>query len=228
MTQMTRLENSELSRKQCTNCQRWFERTIFPRRSARCKECLLATAQALIHSPEQVQKRKERRANLTPEQREAERERGRRKYANRMAERKQHASEHRQSRKEMDNARARELRAQSPERRARQRFSVWKSKLKHEYGITPEIHEMIHEDQAGKCYFCDVNGPSRGQRGLVIDHDKETGFVRGLLCRQCNANFVDEYKKLPEELQDSSRANVYLLRGETGEYIESIKQRLAS
>ena len=228
MTQMTLLENSEPSRKQCHNCHRWFERTTFPHRSARCKECHLARAREFSRTPEQVHKRKERRANFTSEQRAAERERGHRRYANRTPEQKQQAYERRQSRTEIDNARARELRSQSPERRARQRFSVWKSTLKHQYGITPEIHEVMYQDQGGKCYFCDAHRPSRGKGGLVIDHDKQTGFVRGLLCRQCNANFIDEYRKVPKAFQDSPRANVYLFRGETSEYIESIKQRLAS
>ncbi len=110
----------------------------------------------------------------------------------------------------------------------RQAISGWKSKLKHEYGITPEIHQAIYEDQCGKCYFCDDRRPSRGARGLAVDHDNETGFVRGLLCRPCNAGWVDEYKKLPREYQDSPRTNVYLLRGETGDYVERIKRRLAS
>ena len=110
----------------------------------------------------------------------------------------------------------------------RQKVSIWKSRLKHQYGITPEIHQTMYEDQGGRCYFCDDRRPSRGKSGLAIDHDKETDFVRGLLCSSCNSNFVDEYKKLPKELQDSPRTNAYLLRGETGDYIESIKQRLAS
>ena len=109
-----------------------------------------------------------------------------------------------------------------------QAFSGWKSTLKHMYGVTTEIHEMMYEDQGGKCYFCDDSRPRRGKRGLAIDHDKDTGFVRGLLCRPCNANRVDEYKKLPKEYQDSPRTNAYLLRGATGDYIESVKQRLAS
>ena len=106
--------------------------------------------------------------------------------------------------------------------------SIWKSKLKHKYGITPEIHQAMYEDQRGKCYFCDVHRPSKGTGGLVIDHDKDTGFVRGLLCQPCNANWVDEYKKLPGEYQDSRHTNKYLHRGETGDYVESIKRRLAS
>ncbi len=106
-------------------------------------------------------------------------------------------------------------------------ISIWKSKLKHEYGITPEIHQAMYEDQGGRCYFCDAPRPSRGKEGLAIDHDEDTGFVRGLLCRPCNAGFADEYKKLPSHLKDSPRSNAYLLRGETGDYIESIKRRLA-
>ena len=62
----------------------------------------------------------------------------------------------------------------------------------------------------------------------MIDHDKGTGFVRGLLCHECNANWVDQYKDLPEEYRDSPRANAYLRRGETGDYVENIKLRLAS
>ena len=112
--------------------------------------------------------------------------------------------------------------------RERQKASGWKSKLKHKYGITPEVYRVMYEDQDGKCYFCDDHKPSKGENGLAIDHDKATDFVRGLLCRRCNANWVDEYKRLPREYQDSPRTNAYLLRGETGNYVQSIKQRLAS
>lgn len=110
----------------------------------------------------------------------------------------------------------------------KQKISQWKSKLKKTYDITPEVHEEIYKDQNGRCYFCDEQKDRRGARGLVIDHDKYTKFVRGLLCRPCNANWVDEYKKLPMEYQDSPRTNAYLRRGETGHYVESIKRRLAS
>ena len=110
----------------------------------------------------------------------------------------------------------------------RQKVSVWKSKLKHQYGITPEIYQAMYHDQGGKCYFCDVHRPFKGTDRLTIDHDKMTGFVRGLLCRQCNAGWVDEYKRMPKEYQDSPRTNAYLLRGETGDYIQSIERRLAS
>ena len=218
-------ENLQPELKQCKNCGQWFDKASFPAKRGWCRECVRTKARELSRRPDQVQKRKERRANFTPEQQEAERRRGRRRYANRTPEQEQRAQDRRQARKEIDNARARELRAQSPERKKRQHDSVYKSKLKHEYGITPEIHELMYKDQEGKCYFCDKEKRMRGRGCLVIDH-KKGGFVRGLLCQPCNANYIDEYKRLPREFQDSPRANAYLRRGETGEYVESIKKRL--
>ena len=100
--------------------------------------------------------------------------------------------------------------------------------LKTKYGITPEIHQLMYELQGGKCGLCGVEKPNGGHAGLVVDHDKGTGYVRGLLCRTCNANFIDEYSKLPAESKDFPRANDYLRRGESGDFIEGIKQRLAS
>ena len=96
------------------------------------------------------------------------------------------------------------------------------------YGVTSAIHMLMYEDQDGKCCLCGVKKDSRGHDGLVIDHDNETGFVRGLLCRTCNSNFIDEYSKLPDECKDFPPANEYLRRGKTGDYIESIRQRVAS
>ena len=107
------------------------------------------------------------------------------------------------------------------------KISVRKSTLKHSYNITPEIYQAMYDAQGGKCYFCDARRDSRGHQGLVIDHDKDTNLVRGLLCRQCNAGWVDEYLRLPKKLQNSPRTNVYLLRG-NGEYVEGIRQRLAT
>lgn len=219
------VQSPEPSLRQCRDCLRWIERALFPPKSARCKECHLARARQLSRTPEQIRKRKERYANRTSEWREADRERGRRRYANRTEEQEQREHERRQARKEADNARARELRAQSPERRARQRLSVWKSTLKQLYGISPEDHELIYKDQEGRCFLCGSWDCLKKHNGLVVDHDRCTGHVRGLLCRTCNANFIDEYAELPEELRNFPRANAYLHRGETGDYIESIKQR---
>lgn len=40
--------------------------------------------------------------------------------------------------------------------------------------------EPLRSYQDGKCAICEE------VKDLVVDHDHETGFVRGLLCRRCN------------------------------------------
>lgn len=48
------------------------------------------------------------------------------------------------------------------------------------YGLTPEDYAALMEAQGGTCVTCPATGV------LDIDHDHETGLVRGLLCRRCN------------------------------------------
>lgn len=42
------------------------------------------------------------------------------------------------------------------------------------------VRAALMEIQQGRCAVCPSTGP------LVVDHDHETGLVRGLLCRGCN------------------------------------------
>lgn len=52
------------------------------------------------------------------------------------------------------------------------------------YGITKEQYEALYEAQGGVCWICQrATGKTRK---LSVDHDHDTGFVRGLLCRPCN------------------------------------------
>ena len=78
--------------------------------------------------------------------------------------------------------------------RAMQAISVWKSTLKHKYGISFEIYQMMYNDQGSLCYFCGTQRPSMGSGRLAVHHDEDSSFVRGLPCRPCNANFIDEYR----------------------------------
>ena len=51
------------------------------------------------------------------------------------------------------------------------------------YGLSPERYDKMFVEQAGKCRIC-----LRTFVGLPhIDHDHNTGKVRGLLCRWCNS-----------------------------------------
>ena len=62
------------------------------------------------------------------------------------------------------------------------------------YGITVDDYDKMFSKQGGVCAIChqeetsrDRNGfGERGVRRLAVDHDKETGTVRGLLCAACN------------------------------------------
>ena len=51
------------------------------------------------------------------------------------------------------------------------------------YGIDVPDYERMLEEQNGGCYIC---GKKPTKRALDIDHDHETGKVRGLLCSNHN------------------------------------------
>ncbi len=57
------------------------------------------------------------------------------------------------------------------------------------YGITLADFNAMRESQGGVCAICREK-PTKGQTkvcgGLYVDHDHDTGAVRGLLCTNCN------------------------------------------
>lgn len=56
---------------------------------------------------------------------------------------------------------------------------------KQKYGITVEQYEGMLECQGKVCWICQkTNG--NAEKSLVIDHNHQTGKVRGLLCYGCN------------------------------------------
>lgn len=56
--------------------------------------------------------------------------------------------------------------------------------FKRTYGITLEEYDEMVAAQGGVCAICG-GGPGRYPR-LCVDHDHETGVIRGLLCNDCN------------------------------------------
>lgn len=69
-----------------------------------------------------------------------------------------------------------------PKKRAK---SLRKSRIKRLYGITVEQYDAQAEAQDYKCAVCGVEDLSDGRR-LAVDHNHDTGDVRGLLCSNCN------------------------------------------
>lgn len=58
------------------------------------------------------------------------------------------------------------------------------TRVKAMYGLDPEQYKEMHRAQGGKCAIC--NEEPKTKRGLHVDHDHESGKVRGLLCHGCN------------------------------------------
>lgn len=68
----------------------------------------------------------------------------------------------------------------TPEGRRKQR----EYHLRSTFGITIERYEALLEAQGGACLICRA-APS-ANAALHVDHDHETGEIRGLLCVNCN------------------------------------------
>lgn len=79
-------------------------------------------------------------------------------------------------------------------------------RLRRIYGIEEHQYEEMMQQQSGKCAI-----PSCENRAEHIDHDHETGGVRGLLCLRCNLilGMAKESQELlcgiAEYLRESSR-----------------------
>lgn len=67
----------------------------------------------------------------------------------------------------------------SPEKRS---ISIIKS-----YGLTLESYEQLLASQSGGCAICGSKEPKTKRNGrFCVDHNHQTGAVRGLLCAPCN------------------------------------------
>jgi hypothetical protein len=65
--------------------------------------------------------------------------------------------------------------------------------------ITVEAYQRLVAKQNGRCALC-----ARVPRGLHVDHDHETGKVRGLLCSTCNTG-LGKFSDDPERLEAAAR-----------------------
>lgn len=75
------------------------------------------------------------------------------------------------------------------EHKAEHRTVSRRYSIKKLYGITEEDFNNLYESQGGKCAICgkplDMISANKNN-AAHIDHDHETGKVRGILCRFCN------------------------------------------
>ena len=91
-------------------------------------------------------------------------------------------------------------------RTTKARINQQRARLKTRYRLTPErLAEMILERKG----LCDICGRKPEQR-LNVDHDPQTGVLRGMLCWPCNIG-MGQLGHDPEKLR---RAADYLIRSE--------------
>lgn len=78
--------------------------------------------------------------------------------------------------------------------------------LKRTYGIDLNDYNRMFQIQGGHCSICKKH-QSDLPKALVVDHNHETGKVRGLLCDFCNRRVLSILENFPEYLEN---ANKYL------------------
>jgi hypothetical protein len=83
-------------------------------------------------------------------------------------------------------------------------------RLKRNYGITHEQYEKLLENQEGRCAICRTTEPggNRHSSHFHVDHDHQTGEIRGLLCCECNRGLGI----LGDNLENLERVISYLTR----------------
>lgn len=95
------------------------------------------------------------------------------------------------------------------------RKAAYKHLLRTKFNLTVEQYEAMVADQNGVCAICKrpqnivtkwtVRSPNLG-----VDHDHETGKIRGLLCNSCNSglgNFQDDISRLTAAVEYLTRAS---------------------
>ena len=106
-------------------------------------------------------------------------ERRRKYYADHREEEKERSRKYRLAHKEEISKYNKEYRGGHPE-------EIRECKRKNRlgaYGVTVEEYNLMLGHQGGVCALC---GRPPGKKPLAVDHDHETGKVRGLLCQNCN------------------------------------------
>jgi hypothetical protein len=66
------------------------------------------------------------------------------------------------------------------------------------YGVTEEQYEDMYKKQNGICAICKDPSRKSEKHSLHVDHDHNTGEIRGLLCTRCNPGigFFDDNPEL--------------------------------
>jgi hypothetical protein len=80
-----------------------------------------------------------------------------------------------------------------------------KGRLKQKYNLTIDDYKAMQTAQENRCGICQSTEKSSPRFKLwCVDHDEETGRIRGLLCHNCNAGiglFKHNIERLEQAIQ---------------------------
>ncbi len=62
----------------------------------------------------------------------------------------------------------------------------WEYLLGYHYGMTMAEYSDMLRAQGGTCAICGSLEPGHSRQRMHVDHDHQTGMIRGLLCNTCN------------------------------------------
>ena len=87
------------------------------------------------------------------------------------------------------------------------------SAIKRNYGLEPEEYTALGDAQSWRCGICDTPF-GLNPRDTHVDHDHDTGAVRGLLCLNCNTGLGllgDSTEGLAKAVNYLAKAMSYLV-----------------
>lgn len=97
-----------------------------------------------------------------------------------------------------------------PERSRRLTLRTRNKDLRIRYGITLAEYDARLSAQGGVCACCQSAAPGYPSgRSFAVDHDHETGVIRGLICSKCNKGIG----LLGDNAAGVAKALAYLRRG---------------
>ena len=88
-------------------------------------------------------------------------------------------------------------------------------RLETKYGIKESEYKKLVKQQDGVCFICHRDPRAftskKYRHNLCVDHDHNTGEIRGLLCRNCNSMISrwlrDDVEKIKRVLKYFTRKN---------------------
>lgn len=58
--------------------------------------------------------------------------------------------------------------------------------IEQKYGLSPEDFTLLLEEQSHCCAVCEMPFSELSNKSTHVDHDHDTGVIRGILCSNCN------------------------------------------